>query len=214
MNENEQERNKQIVEAFCYECLWAWIVYDQYKKLFEKGEPRLNLLSRVALTFFKDLNTVLKHYLLLQICKLTDPAKSCGNKNLSINHIVECLPWPDDIKKQLGSLAKELDAFREDIKSARDKIFSHNDLKTFIENRNLGEFSEGAEKTFWENLQKFVNIIYWHYFEGPFPINVVSEYDADDLIVALKKAVDYDEYFEDKQAEKLQRRMQMTFGDA
>ena len=72
----------------------------------------------------------------------------------------------------------------------------------------------GEEKVFWDNLQNFVNIAYGHYFGKIYQINAFSQYDADDLIEALKKSVDYDEFFADKPDIKFKRRVKMTFKDA
>jgi hypothetical protein len=210
----EMNKHQEIVEAFCKECMWAWVAYEQYLKLFEKGEARLNLLDKVASRFFGDLNTIMIGYLLTQICKLTDPAKTLGNPNLTTNYLVEYLPWPPDVKEELLKISLKLVSFRKYIVDARNKILSHNDLTTIVKGNTLGAFPAGEEKVFWDNLQNFVSIAYGHYFGNIYPINAVSQYDADDLIEALKKSIDYDEYFVDKPDIKFTRRGKMTFKEA
>lgn len=205
---------KQKVEAFCKECVWAWAVYDQYTKLFESGEERLKLLEEIATTYFTDLHTMYKGYLLSQICKLTDPAKTMGNFNLTTNYLIEYLPWPSAVKENLISIAKELNRFRDYIIPARHKILSHSDLNTTTDGNTLGAFPEGEEKKFWNNLQEFVNTAYGHLFGGIFPIESTSVGDVDELIEALKKAIDYDQYFKDKQSDKFDRRLKMKYRDA
>lgn len=198
------------VEAFCNECVWAWAVYDQYTKLFESGEERLKLLEKIATTYFTDLHIVYKGYILSQICKLTDPAKTMGNFNLTTNYLVEHLPWPSTVKEKLTALSEELNRFRNYIIPARNKILSHFDLSTTAEGTTLGSFPIGEEKKFWDNLQEFVNIAYGHLFGDIFPIESTSVGDVDELIEALKKAVNYDQYFKDKKSDMFKRKSNQT----
>ncbi len=209
MNEYQEK-----VKSFCNECVWAWAVYEQYSKLYEQGKPRLDLLEKIASTFFSDLHMIMKGYLLAQICKLTDPAKTSGNFNLTTNYLIEYLPWPQNVKEELQSISLKLNSFRKYIVDARNKILAHNDLNTIIEDNTLGAFPVGEEKAFWDNLQSFVNVAYGHYFGGIFPIDTTAIADADDLIEELKKSIDYDEYFADKLDIKLDRKFNMTFKDA
>ena len=207
-------KHQEIVKAFCQECMWAWVVYEQYLKLYEQGEVRLNLLDKIASSFFSDLNTIMKGYLLIQICKLTDPAYTLGKPNLTTNYLVEHLPWPPAVKDELLKTSLKLDSFRKYLVDARNKILSHNDLTTTVEGHAHGAFPAGEEKEFWDNLQNFINTAHGYYFGGIFPINAFTQYDADDLIAALNKSIDYDEYFADKLDLKLIRRGKMTFKEA
>lgn len=205
--------HKQIVKAFCDECVWAWAVYDQYTRLFENGEERHKLFEETASTFFSDLLRIYKEYLFIQICKLTDPAKTMGKPNLTTNYLIEHLPWPRDIKTELESISEKLMKFRNYIIEARHKILSHNDLIATVDRSTLGAFPEGEEKEFWNNLQDFVNNIYSYFFGSIYPIESITEAGVDELIESLKKAIDYDAYFEDKQSEKFHRRTQMKYTD-
>ena len=85
--------HKEIIEAFCDECFWAWAVCDQYTRLFEHhSKERHKLFEETASTFFTDLLRIYKGYLFMQICKLTDPARSMGKDNLTTNYLIEKLP--------------------------------------------------------------------------------------------------------------------------
>ena len=209
------KKNEETIMSFCKQCVWARIVYDKYVTLYEKGNRRLDLLEEVANHFFYDLQAILIEYILLQITKITDPAKTLGkHDNLTTNYLVNELPWPDNIRTQLEDLSASLNSFREYVVDARRKIIAHSDLKAFIDNDVLGSFPEGEEKLFWDNLKKFVDIIHDYYFGGPYPLEVVPKYDTPDLIEALKKSIDYDDYFNTKLSEKFSRNQQMRFKDA
>jgi hypothetical protein len=209
-----EDKQKKAVKAFCDECIWAWAVNDQYKRLFENGEIRHKLFQETASTFFTDILRIYKAYLFQQICKLTDPATTAGQANLTTNYLVENIHWPNDKKAKLESISEKLNDFRRLIIKARNKILSHNDLNTIINGTTLGAFPEGKEIDFWADLQEFVNIVYGHYFGSIYPIESITERGADDLVEALKKSVDYDDFFEEKQSEKFNRRMKMKYRDA
>ncbi len=133
---------------------------------------------------------------------------------MTTNYIVNELHWPDDIRPQLLNLSSSLNSFRDYVVDARRKIIAHSDLNSFINNNVLGSFPEGEEKLFWDNLQEFVDIIHDYYFDGPYPLEVVPQYDTPDLVEALKKSIDYDDYFKSKLSEKISRQQKMRFKDA
>ena len=207
------QNEKHIVESFVRECVSARMAYDQYVAFFERGKQRLDLLEKAAHYYFYDLQGIMQHYIFLRICALTDPSKSCGQDNLTTNYLVEELSWPPDVKTKLEEISSNLDGFRKHLIPARHKIIAHLDKKVHLEGKPLGEFPEGEDKVFWKNLQEFVNIIHKYHFGSISPLEI-SPNAAEDLIEALKKSVDYDDYFEDKQGEKYTRWEQMRFKDA
>lgn len=184
-----------LIQRFCEECVWVWSVREHFRELFEKGDERLNLLTEVADGFFKDLNTILSEYIILQICKITDPSHSArngGNKSLTVEYICG-MDWPDETKAELKDLADEIAKFRKKVEKARNKVIAHADVKTYIQNIALGEFNQEDEEKFWEALQKFVDLVYDKTFSGPFPINATLSGDAISLIAMLKDAAYFDD---------------------
>jgi hypothetical protein len=69
-------------------------------------------------------------------------------------------------------------------------------LYTHLNGTILGAFPTGSDLAFLRDLKEFANIAHEHTVGGPYPIDAVTQYDADDLVKALKKAVVFDEYFE------------------
>ena len=205
---------RQIVKRFCEECVWSWTVRDQYRKIYEKGERRLTLLNEVASMFFHDLQVIMIEHIILQMCKLTESAKSNGHSNLSALYLVDVVPHPAGKSQELTQLVASLKVFRKKVVDARRKIIAHSDLSTFLSGETHGEFSVQDEELFWEDLRKIVDIFHSHYCNGMYPINAVTQYDAEDMVVALKKAVDYDTYFSNRTEEKIERRRLMEYEDA
>lgn len=193
MDQKTELQNK-IVTAFCDECLWVRSIRTHFEVLFESGEKRHELLAEVAKTFFSDLNLILIDYLLLQQCKLTDPALSGKDKvNLTSNYILT-LNWSHEIKILLNEANDHLMCYRRKIIDARRKVLAHIDLKTRLNLVDLGAFTEAEENSFWCELQNFVNTAHNEVIGGPFEINAaMPDGDAVSLVRGLINAVDYND---------------------
>lgn len=189
------ERSR-VVIAFCEECVWLYSIRKHFADLFESGDRRQALLREVAETLFHDLNLVLLEYVLLQQCKLTDPASSGGDKeNLTTNYIVE-LGWSADTARQLQVANAEIMAFRAKINDARRKLIAHLDLRTRLQPIDLGSFSSEEEERFWNALQTFVNAVHEEAIGGPYDIKVtMPDGDVASLIHCLSDAVDYSDLY-------------------
>ena len=84
-NSKLKEMNSQkVVKQFCDQCVWLRVVYNEYCILYDSGQARRELLDEVAKNFFGDLNDILIEHILLNICKLTDPARSRQDENLTV----------------------------------------------------------------------------------------------------------------------------------
>jgi hypothetical protein len=203
------------IEAFCEECVWARAIRKHFADLFEVNEERRELLSEVAHTFFHDLNLLLIEYILLQICKLTDPASSGKEKtNLTTNYILE-LDWTSETRKILREKNADLMRLREKILEARRKLIAHLDLRARLQTVGLGEFSESEEAEFWEALQAFVNAAHSEAIEGPYEIDAtMPDGDVANLIHSLKEAVDYSYLVQNEEGFLLRRVNEMRYKDA
>lgn len=187
----------QVVRAFCEECVWLHSIRMHFTDLFESSDERSKLLAEIASTFFYDLNLVLIDYMLLQQCKLTDPASSGINKdNLTTNFILQ-LGWSTETGVILEEQNQRLMEFRTKIVDARRKLVAHLDLRARLGTLNLGQFSKKDEANFWEALQVFVNAAHDEAIGGPFEIRVaMQDGDVSSLVHHLKDAVDYSHLLE------------------
>lgn len=156
------------------------------------------MLSKVANTFFGDLNLLLIEYIILQKCKLTDPATDRKNAsaNLTTNYILG-LDWSPETKTTLEAENNRLMQFRKKIIDARNKLISHQDLQHRLHSIGLGQFSEKEEQDFWGALQAFVDAAHEEAIGGPYPINAaMQEGDVASLVHHLKDGVDYSDIVE------------------
>lgn len=155
------ERAKKIVERFCDHVHWLVIVRHTYRVLFEDKQPSCQtLMEKTASSFFADLKRILQEYLLLECAKITDPAKTGGHENFTVDCLVRHICWPDDknILKELESLQASTERFRNHIKLARNKLLAHSDRKAVLSGESLGAFPEGEDSKFFDALQKICNI--------------------------------------------------------
>ena len=209
------ENQSKIIEAFCDECLWVRSIRTHFADLFETNADRDALLSKVANIFFHDLNLILIEYILLQQCKLTDPALSGKDKNNLTTNFILGLDWSEETGKILRSKNAELMEFRELIIDARHKLVSHLDLKSRLLPIGLGNFSKDDEAKFWRALQEFVNAAHAEAIGGPYEIDAaMQEGDVTSLIHALKDAIDYDHLVENENGFLLRRVNQRRYENA
>lgn len=157
MSAYKDEKTKKIVKSFCGQVHNLRIVRHMYKELFET-ENSYVLMEKTAPSFFAHLNTILQNYLLLEFAKISDPAKSFGNENFTVDNLLLNIDWPQDIKKRLESQNDIIKDFRGYIKKARHKLLAHSDKETFLAQKQLGEFPEGKDEDFLKALEEICNI--------------------------------------------------------
>jgi hypothetical protein len=185
---------KTVLDEFCTICESVWMDHDLYLSICEADQRTLDLFCSIAPKYFHDINRILIEHQLLQFTKITDPAKTRNDANLTTNYVLEELDWPDDVRRKLRVVNERLLAFRKHIGRARSKRVAHVDLAAQVEQTQiLGEFPEDADKEFLRDLQEFINIAYGHLHNGePRPIDVAMATDTDRLVKALEKSVIYD----------------------
>jgi len=190
------QEKKRIVERFCEQCVWVRTLFNEFEILFEHSAKRLKLLEEVAHHFFFDLNRILLEYLVLNMCKLTDPPHSRSDDNLSVAYILELVGQKKSIELGLDEHSEKIHAIKEYIKPARHKVIAHLDKDASLSEKTWGEFPEKIGDSFWANLQTFVDKVHNLYFgDGIFPLDAVNPSGAEDLIEALKRAVHFRDYF-------------------
>lgn len=199
--EPKSEQSAAAIAAFCNECVWVRAIRAHFEELFERGSDRHKLLAETAKTFFQDLNLVLQEYVLLQQCKLTDPANSGSDRhNLTSEYILE-FAWSTSTRKKLTWENAKLQSFRRKIVDARRKLVAHTDLRARLGSASLGSFTQADEQSFWNALQSFVNIAHDATVGGPFEIEVaMPDGDAASLIHRLADAYDYDDLLKEDQS--------------
>jgi hypothetical protein len=185
----------QIVKKFCNQLVCFRAVHNIYKELFENEEAHI-LMERTALSFFTDLNKIFHNYILLEFVKITDPAKTMGHENFTIDNLVESIDWPQDVQQELRLLSEKSKTFRKRTVNARNKLLAHLDKEVFLTDKILGGFQEGDDEVFLKTLEEICNITHKVCFNSIFGhISVAMNGDVLDLKKTLKKALAFDKLF-------------------
>jgi len=186
------------IAIFANHCVFMRSIYLHGKILFEAStEEDRARMSRAAPTFFGDINKMLVEYIILQVCKITDPAQDIRkNDNHTIAFLLQHYDFSADpaTKQRLAQLDAQLRAFRQKLLPARNKLISHSDRDAILARQNLGGAPQSDWDHFWIDLQEVVCIIYEKVFGTPLHINGVAMLsDAHGLLKALKHAACFDQ---------------------
>jgi hypothetical protein len=186
------------IAVFANHCVFMRSIYLHCKILFEVSTDEDKArMSRAAPIFFGDINKMFVEYMILQVCKITDPAHDFRkNDNHTIAFLLEHYDFSaaPTTMQRLAQLDALLQAFRQKLLPARNKLISHSDRGAILGGQNLGGASQSEWNEFWLNLQDVVFIIYEKVFGTPFYINGVARLsDADGLLKTLKQGSCFDQ---------------------
>ena len=182
----------QDIEIFANYCVFMRSIYLHARELFEtSSDEDKALMGMTAGTFFGDLNRVLNEYVILQVCKITDPAHDIrNNDNHTIAFLLEHYNFSSDppILKRLEDLQARMEAFRKKILPARNKLISHLDRAAILAARPLGAATDEEWNQFWLDLENFICIVHRKVIGSSFYLNGVAGLsDAGDLLKALRQ---------------------------
>jgi len=170
---------------FCKLCEWAYECWITHKRLFDDNPNK-----DVTIGKFKDftyrLSIITQEYMLLQICKLHDPAEQSGKYNLTINYIVEHGGWGTE-NNRIKKLKTQLDDLRNHLLPARNKILSHNDLETIVNGTILGKFPQGMDEKYFAALQELADAVSDKWLGRPvYPFNNLAGADVEEFLAGLE----------------------------
>ncbi len=205
-------RSAEDIKVFADRCVFIRSIYQHGRILFELSTPEeKDIMWRTAEVFFGDLNTVLIEYMILQVCKVTDPAKTRHNENHTIDFLLSHYDLISHPK--LVEIRNRLHDFRDKLVQARHKLISHSDRHAIISGLTLGAVPQEDWTEFWLDLQDFVCIIYEGVVGERFYINGVGNLsDADSLLKALRHSTYFDKLLNSDNRAISQRCIEMALG--
>jgi hypothetical protein len=87
--------------------------------------------------------------LVLQVCRITDPAGSGSKANLTTNYILQSLQWPAEVQQRLAHFNALLITFRAKVEPARSKRVAHTDLHSQLNRLDaMVHFDKGEDAQF------------------------------------------------------------------
>ncbi len=182
--------SKCVVVEFCKLCDWAYETWLHHRELFDNNPRAQELKQSFAGDELARLSIISQEYSLLQIVKLHDRAVVSGKITLSLEYIMDYGAWSDATKQKLEPLYKKLNDFANQLRGARNKLLSHNDLATILGGATLGAFTKGDDEIYFQNLQEFVNIIHEEIVGAPWPdFNNLAKNDVAAFLNLISLAV-------------------------
>ncbi|MFI8559190.1 hypothetical protein [Pseudomonas putida] len=189
MDNQDLNQLREKFDHFRTECIWITNCYNLYRTLYEEGEATDVVLVRVAPAFFHDLNRIIVEHILLQICKITDPAGSGRRQNLTVDSLNKDLKALGLLSQDLIDRAAELEGYRALIVLARNRLISHLDWQSVQEEKPLGAHEAGEVSRFFACLFRYTDLVGEACGAGPLDYSVSAcQGDAIDLLRALRSS--------------------------
>lgn len=179
--------------AFCNACDWCFQCWQLVKYLFSDNEDEKYFRLPEHRDFFNRLWKILQEYWLHEVAKLGDPAFQNGHSNLSIDYVYEHGIWPEPVSTELGQLRSDLLRFAGKTRVARNKLLAHKDVETITSGISLGEFNEGEDDVYFEQLRRFASLAHEQYVGGPYPFDDLTRNDVAVFSHAFSRGVLYDQ---------------------
>ncbi len=174
--------------AFRAECIWLRDCYNTFTTLFDEDDTR-KLLEQSAVIFFGDLNRILQEYCYLQVCKITDPPKTGGRVNLTVEAMNLALGPAGLLTPEIKQHAAAMMRYRGFIKAPRNRLISHLDAKTVLKGDEIGGHDAHEVTTFFEAMQNYCDEVGRAVGEGPLDFRwSAGAGDVIDLLRTLRKA--------------------------
>jgi AbiU2 len=180
---------RRTVDEFSNEAVNQLHEFEEFKYLYYASPPQIELLNNIASQFFSDLFSIFVDRIVLNVCRLTDPAKSCGQENLSIHTLHNrCSNHSAYPKDEAVQLVEQLEGLTSSVKDWRHKIAAHLDLSVATGCAKVKDFVPSDIEEFYKVLQRYLDLIYECLFQDVFPIQIVAQFGAADLVEALQQA--------------------------
>ncbi len=118
--------------ALYNEVAWLHVRWKQYKDLFGTSPSRIAILNQAAGLFFRFVQDGLWEDTLLHLTRLTDPPKSMGKENLTLQALPPLIKDTEFHEEIIGLVKAAVNA-TEFARDWRNRTLAHTDLKLAIQ---------------------------------------------------------------------------------
>lgn len=165
---------REPLKIFIDECAWTWCLWSQFKALSEIPKEDRAHIRKFVNQFVGEMQTVLRHYVILRICMLIDKpfwknANGDTIENLTVDNLIQTLPLPAPLKTSLEAKSKDLKKTVKPLFKARNRIVAHLAKENAMMNHSLGAMKDGAYELFFDQLETIVNDMYAAMYPDPDP---------------------------------------------
>lgn len=196
--------SEEVFKELKKEISWLHAKWIIYRQLFAHSERRIELLNECASTCFRIIQDTLIGEVQITLSKLTDPARSGKDENLSLEQLqklVEAQGGVDLVIKS-RSLLDDLQNKCEVIRMRRHKQLAHLDLTTTLQSNvnHLPGISRQMVEEALSVVREYMNTIEGHYLESETGYDhfLMNFSDGEALISMLKYGLRYEELIKDE----------------
>lgn len=176
---------------------YYWIIFKQF---FATNQSRIEIINKTTPSVFLIIFELLKNYITLETCKLTDPAQIGSYKNLSLFYLHNNLKGKidDSTFNELEKIISDLIFASKIFRERRNKLVSHLDLGTSLDDSlksSLSFYAKDVENVL-KLLRNYINTIDLHLngSETLFEEFIIPTDDnVEDLLIRLAKSLAYDD---------------------
>ena len=173
------------------ECSWLHWKWGEYVTLFGSRPERIDLLNQAAGAFFRIVQDSLWEDVLLHISRLTDPPKSAGKDNLTLQRLPQLVA--PEARAEVQRLLSECLAKSEFARDWRKRHIAHRDLHLALDERSvpLAEASRLAVGDALESIAKLLNVVESYYLKSEVAYELTSPLEnAESLLYVLRDGID------------------------
>lgn len=168
-----------IFNALWQEVAWLHKVWSEYVELYATKESRVELLNKVAPSFFFIIQEGLWEQTLLHIARLTDPVKSAGKQNLTIQRLPSLV---SDVRAaaNISSLVNQAVSDAEFCRDWRNRHLAHRDLDLALEKSAtpLSTANRQMVMTVMASIAKVLNAVSIHYMKTDIAFHIGDPVDG------------------------------------
>lgn len=161
--------------ALWQEVVWLHNEWDEYVQLFGTKPSRITLMNKAAPRFFRMVQDELMDAVVIRIARLTDPPKSTGKSNLSIQQLPLLIKNESFSKEVLNIVTDALKA-AEFCRTRRHRRIAHTSLDLALEvlKEPLPNLTRDNINAAIVSLAKVLNAVSFHYVKSTTAFDVVS----------------------------------------
>jgi hypothetical protein len=174
--------------ALWQEVAWLFSKWNEYVTLFGTKPSRIDILNNAAPFFFRIIQDVLWEEIILHVARLTDPPKSVGKSNLTIQQLPG-LVSDTTVSKEISNLVNTTVQKVDFCRDWRNRRIAHSDLKLAIEKgiNPLQPASRKKVRAVLDSIVEVLNAVSRHYTDST---NFFDNTDPPDGAMSLLYVLD------------------------